>query len=101
MAKKSIIARNEKRKILASKFQAKREALLKIANDRSKALGEIFQARQALALLPRNSAPTRIANRCPITGRKRAFYRKFNMSRIVLRDLAGFGLLPGVKKASW
>jgi small subunit ribosomal protein S14 len=101
MAKTSIITRNEKRKRLAAKFQAKREELLKIAQDRSKPLGEIFQARQALALLPRNSAPTRVANRCPITGRKRAFYRKFNLSRLMLRKFASEGLLPGVKKASW
>jgi small subunit ribosomal protein S14 len=101
MAKKSVITRNEKRKKLAAKYQAKREKLLAKANDRSLSIAEVFQARQALALLPRNSAPTRVANRCPITGRKRAFYRRFNLSRIVLRDLAGAGLLPGVKKASW
>jgi small subunit ribosomal protein S14 len=101
MAKKSVIARNEKRKRLAAKYQAKREKLLAVANDRNLSIAEVFQARQELALLPRNSAPTRIANRCVVTGRKRAFYRKFKVSRIVLRDWAGAGLLPGVKKASW
>ena len=101
MAKTSVITRNEKRKRLAAKYQARREELLKIATDRSKSIGEVFAARQALALLPRNSSPTRICNRCEFTGRKRAYYRKFKVSRIVLRELASSGQLPGVKKASW
>jgi small subunit ribosomal protein S14 len=101
MAKVSIINRNKKRERLAKKYEVKRSELLVIATNRAADPGEIFAARQALDLLPRNSAPTRVCRRCEITGRKRAYYRKFKVSRIVLRELASSGQLPGVKKASW
>lgn len=101
MAKKSVIERNKKRMKLAQKYEAERKRLLQIATNRTGESAEIFAARQQLALLPRNSAPTRLCNRCEITGRKRAYYRKFKVSRIVLRELAASGQLPGVQKASW
>ena len=101
MAKVSIINRNKKREKLAKKYEVKRTGLLVIANNRLGDPAEIFAARQQLDLLPRNSAPTRVCRRCEITGRKRAYYRKFKVSRIVLRELASSGQLPGVKKASW
>jgi small subunit ribosomal protein S14 len=101
MAKKSIINRNKKREKLAKKYEAKRIELLAIASNRAGDPAEIFAARQQLHLLPRNSSETRICRRCEISGRKRAYYRKFKVSRIVLRELASSGQLPGVKKASW
>jgi small subunit ribosomal protein S14 len=101
MAKTSVITRNEKRKRLAAKYQARREELLKIARDRSKSIAEVFAANQALALLPRNSAPTRIRNRCLLTGRGRAYSRKFGLSRTAFRALGSQGLIPGLTKASW
>lgn len=101
MAKKSAIENNERRKRLVKRYAAKRAALLEVANDRDKPMEERFQARLKLAKLPRNSAKVRIRNRCGITGRPRGYHRKFNMSRISLRDLASDGLIPGVVKSSW
>ena len=101
MAKKSAVNRNEAVKALVAKYAAKREALKAIANDESLPLEERFDARLKLAALPRNSAPTRIRNRCELTGRPRAYYRKFRLCRIQLRDLANKGLIPGVVKSSW
>lgn len=101
MAKTSVITRNQKRERLAKHFEDKRKELLAVAKNRSADPAEVFEAYQKLALLPRNSSPTRVCNRCVITGRKRAYYRKFKVSRIVLRELASSGQLPGVKKASW
>ena len=101
MAKKSAINRNDKVKALVAKYAEKRAALKAIANDESLPLEERFDARLKLAALPRNSAPTRIRNRCDVTGRPRAYYRKFRLCRIQLRDLANKGLIPGVVKSSW
>lgn len=101
MAKKSAINRNEMVKGLVKKYAAKRDALKKIANDDSLPLEERFEARLKLAELPRNSSATRIRNRCEVTGRPRAFYRKLKMSRIALRDLASHGQVPGMTKSSW
>lgn len=101
MAKKSAVNRNEMVKKLVDKFAAKREALKAIANDDSLPLEERFEARLKLAKLPRNSAPTRIRNRCEVTGRPRAYYRKMHMSRIALRKLGNEGQIPGLTKASW
>jgi small subunit ribosomal protein S14 len=102
MAKKSVINRNKKREKLAKKYETKRLDLLEtIAKNKDNDPAVVFEAYQQLALLPRNSAPTRICRRCELTGRKRAYYRKFKVSRIVLRELASSGQLPGVKKASW
>ncbi len=101
MAKKSAVNRNEAVKALVAKYAAKRAALKATANDESLPLEERFDARLKLAALPRNSAPTRIRNRCEVTGRPRAYYRKLRMSRISLRDLASQGLIPGMVKSSW
>lgn len=101
MAKIGSIERNEKRKRLAKKFANRRAKLKAIALDESKPLEERFEARLKLAELPRNSSPTRYRNRCEITGRPRAFYRKLRVSRIALRELASNGQAPGVVKSSW
>jgi len=101
MAKKSSIEKNNRRRRLVKKFAAKRLELLTVANDESKAMEERFEARLKLAELPRNSAPTRVRNRCEITGRPRAYYRKLGMSRIALRELGSKGLIPGLVKSSW
>ncbi|MCB0702857.1 MAG: 30S ribosomal protein S14 [Candidatus Kapaibacterium sp.] len=89
MARKSVIARNEKRKRLVSKYAEKRAAL--------KEAGDF----EGLQKLPRNSSPTRVVNRCSVTGRSRAVYRKYGLTRHVFRQLALEGKLPGIKKASW
>ena len=101
MAKLSSVNKNERRKKLVEKTQAKREKLLAKANDKSLDDTERLIARLKLAELPRNGNPTRIRNRCELTGRSRAYYRKFRLSRIMLRDLANKGLIPGVTKSSW
>jgi len=101
MAKKSAVERNLKRQRLSEKYSAKRAALKAIARDTSKPVEERFDAQLKLAGLPRNSAPTRVRNRCLITGRPRAYYRKLKMSRIALRQLASHGLIPGMVKSSW
>ncbi|MBT6513059.1 MAG: 30S ribosomal protein S14 [Alphaproteobacteria bacterium] len=101
MAKKSAIEKNNKRKRLVERYAAKRAALLEIANNRELPIEESFQARLELSKLPRNSAKVRIRNRCGVTGRPRGYHRKFNMSRVSLRELASDGLIPGVVKSSW
>ncbi|MEX1147156.1 MAG: 30S ribosomal protein S14 [Sphingomonadales bacterium] len=101
MAKKSAIEKNNKRIAMARKTAAKRTRLKAEAKDKSLSPEEQFQARMKLAAMPRNANPTRIRNRCQVTGRPRAVYRKFKMSRISLRDLASAGLIPGVVKSSW
>jgi small subunit ribosomal protein S14 len=101
MAKKSAIERNKKRTRLAKKFAAKREALKAQAKDQSLSPEERFNARIKLAQLPRNSAPVRIRLRCRLSGRPRGNYRKFQISRIALRELALAGEIPGMVKSSW
>ena len=101
MAKKSAVERNDKRRRLVKKYAARRAALLVKARDREQPIEERFQARLKLAKLPRNSSHVRVRNRCGITGRPRGHNRKFNMSRVSLRELASQGLIPGVVKASW
>ena len=101
MAKTSQINRNKKRVAMVARYAAKREALKTRAEDMSLAPEERFAARMKLAKLPRNSAPGRIHNRCEMTGRPKAYYRKLKLSRITLRDLANFGQIPGMTKASW
>ena len=101
MAKKSAVNRNEMVKRLVAQQADKRTALKAIANDESRPLEERFEARLKLAALPRNGAPTRIRNRCELTGRPRGYYRKFRLARVMLRDLANKGLIPGVVKSSW
>jgi len=101
MAKKSAVNRNNMVKRLVKQYAAKREALKAIANDEARPLEERFEARLKLAELPRNSSKTRIRNRCDLTGRPRAYYRKLKMSRIALRDLGSAGQIPGLVKSSW
>ncbi len=89
MARKSLIARDEKRRKLYDKYKAKREEL--------KANGDY----EELQKLPKNSSPVRLKNRCMFTGRSRGFHRKFGVSRLVLREMALRGEIPGLKKSSW
>ena len=88
-------------KRLVKQYAGKRDALKAIANDDARPLEERFEARLKLAELPRNSSKTRIRNRCDVTGRPRAFYRKLKMSRIALRELGSAGQIPGLVKSSW
>ena len=101
MAKKSAVNRNLRVQALVKQYAAKRDALKAIAVDENLPLEERFEARLKLAELPRNSSKTRIRNRCQVTGRPRAYYRKLKMSRISLRDLGSAGLIPGLVKSSW
>ena len=101
MAKQSSINKNERRKKLVQKQAAKYAKLKAIANDESKDETERLMARLKMAELPRNGNPTRVRNRCELTGRTRAVYRKFRLSRIMLRELGNKGLIPGLTKSSW
>jgi len=101
MAKKSMIERELKRERLVAQYAAKRAALKEIANDESKSMEERFKARLTLAKLPRNSSPSRLHNRCQLTGRPHAYYRKLKVSRIMLRELGSNGEIPGLVKSSW
>ncbi len=101
MAKKSSIEKNNRRKQLVAKFAAKRADLKAKALDERLPLEERFEARIALAKLPRNSAVNRVRNRCEISGRPRAYYRKLRMSRIALREYGAAGMIPGLVKSSW
>ena len=101
MAKLSSINKNERRKKLVKKNAGRYVRLKAIANDKSKDDTERLIARLKLAEIPRNANPTRVRNRCEVTGRSRGYYRKFRLSRIMLRELANKGLIPGVTKSSW
>lgn len=101
MAKTSSIERNKKRERMAKKFEGRRARLKATALDESLPLEERFAARLKLAQLPRNASPTRIRNRCELSGRPRGFYRKLKLSRIALRELASKGQIPGMVKSSW
>jgi small subunit ribosomal protein S14 len=101
MAKTSQVNRNAKRMKMAVRDKAKRTALKTIIKDRDLPVEDRFEASVKLAQLPRNGSPTRIRLRCELTGRSRANYRKFRLSRIALRDLASAGQIPGMVKASW
>lgn len=101
MAKTSQINRNAKREKLVARYAAKRAALKAITEDMSIPEDERFEAVLKLAKLPRNSSKTRIHHRCELTGRPKAYYRKLRLSRIALRELANFGQIPGMTKASW
>jgi small subunit ribosomal protein S14 len=101
MAKTSSIEKNNRRRKLAKSYSGRRSRLKAIAQDKNKPMEERFAAVLKLAELPRNSSPTRIRNRCEVTGRPRAFYRKLKMSRIALRELGSKGLIPGLVKSSW
>jgi small subunit ribosomal protein S14 len=101
MAKKSSIEKNERRRRMSKTAAPRRAKLKAIAKDKDRPLEERFAATLKLAQMPRNSSPTRIRNRCEVTGRPRAFYRKMKMSRIALRELGSKGLIPGLVKSSW
>ena len=101
MAKKSSVEKNNRRIKMAKQFAAKRAKLKDMAGDDRLSPEDRFNARLKLAKLPRNSSATRIRNRCQVTGRPRAYYRKLKMSRISLRDLGSAGLIPGLVKSSW
>ena len=101
MAKTSAIEKNKRRMRLAKKFAAKRADLKAKAVDQNLSDQDRFAARLKLAELPRNSSPTRIRNRCEMTGRPRGYYRKLKMSRIALRKMGNDGKIPGLVKSSW
>jgi small subunit ribosomal protein S14 len=101
MAKTSSVEKNNRRRKLADQYAAKRKVLKAIIMDQSKPMEERFRAQLKLAALPRNSAKIRIRNRCEVTGRPRAYYRKLKVSRIALRDLGNNGQIPGLVKSSW
>ena len=101
MAKTSSIEKNNRRKKLAKQYSAKRAKLKALSKDQSVPAEERFGAQLKLAALPRNSAKIRIRNRCEVTGRPRAYYRKLKVSRIALRDLGNNGQIPGLVKSSW
>lgn len=101
MAKTSSVEKNERRRRLAAQHAAKRKRLKDIVQNKSLPIEERFAAQLKLAEMPRNSAKSRIRNRCEVTGRPRAYYRKLKMSRLALRELANLGLIPGMVKSSW
>jgi len=101
MSKKSSIEKNNRRRRMAKKFSGRRARLRAITRDRNRPTEDRFAAALKLAELPRNSAPSRIHNRCEVTGRPKAYYRKLRMSRIALRELGAKGLIPGLLKSSW
>ena len=101
MAKTAVINRNEKRRKTVKKFEVKRAALLAIINDFKQPEDERMAARMQLQRLPRNASPTRVRNRCKLTGRPRGVYRKFGLGRNKLREFAMRGEVPGIVKASW
>ena len=101
MAKTSSVEKNNRRKRLAKKFAGKRGRLKAIAENKTLPMEERFTAQLKLAQLPRNSSPNRVRNRCEVTGRPRAYYRKVKMSRLALREMANQGLIPGMVKSSW
>jgi small subunit ribosomal protein S14 len=101
MAKTSMVQRELKRQRLVAQYAERRAKLKAIATDESQSTEDRFKARLKLAKLPRDSSATRLHNRCLITGRPKAYYRKLKMSRIALRDLASHGEIPGMVKSSW
>ena len=101
MAKTAVINRNEKRRKTVKKFEVKRSALLAIINDFKQPEDERMEARMQLQKLPRNASPTRVRNRCTLTGRPRGVYSKFGLGRNKLREIAMRGEIPGMTKASW
>ncbi len=101
MAKKSQINRDNRRLKLIAKYADQRAVLRKILKNPNATIEEKLEAQNGFAKLPRNSCPTRKNNRCAISGRSKAYYNKFGISRIALRELALRGQLPGVRKSSW
>lgn len=101
MAKVSSVQKNLRREQMVAQYKGRRTHLKALARDESLSHEERFTARLRLSELPRNSSPVRIRSRCLLTGRPRAVYRKFKLSRIALRSLASSGLIPGMTKSSW
>ncbi|MBA2337068.1 MAG: 30S ribosomal protein S14 [Acidimicrobiia bacterium] len=101
MAKKSMINKNNRRRELVDRYAGRRAELILVIKDPERSYEEKREAYQALAKMPRDASATRYRNRCGVSGRPRAYFRKFGMSRIALRQLAHNGELPGVRKASW
>jgi small subunit ribosomal protein S14 len=101
MAKLSLINRDMKRRALVKKYQKKRDALLEIVNNMKASEEDRFAARLKLQQLPRNANPTRLRNRCAVTGRSRGYFRKFGLGRNKLREFVMRGEVPGMVKASW
>lgn len=101
MAKTSSMEKNKRRRKLSAQYAGKRKRLKELANDLKKPAEERFAARLKLAEMPRNSSPTRIRNRCELTGRARGYYRKLKLCRNQLRELASQGRIPGMVKSSW
>jgi small subunit ribosomal protein S14 len=101
MAKKSSVEKNNRRKRMVKRYSSRRAKLKAIVHDKTLPVEERFAATLKLAELPRNSSKTRVMNRCELTGRPHAVYRKHRLSRIALRDLGNMGLIPGLVKSSW
>lgn len=101
MAKVSAVEKNKRRRKLVARDADKRAALKAVIMDQDRPIEERFQASLKLAELPRNGSKTRIRNRCEVSGRPRAYYRKLGMSRIALRELGNLGKVPGIVKSSW
>ncbi len=101
MAKKSQVLRDEKRRRLITKHAERRAELRKRLNDPEVSVEEKYEIQAAFAKLPRNSCPTRLTRRCRVSGRSKAVYRKFGLSRIALREMTLRGELPGMRKSSW
>jgi small subunit ribosomal protein S14 len=101
MAKKSAVQRNEKRKRMIQQYAHKRAELKAIVKDQELSFEERLEAQEKLNKLPRNSSKIRHRNRCGLTGRPRGYYRKFDLSRIAVRELGNFGQIPGLTKSSW
>jgi small subunit ribosomal protein S14 len=101
MAKKSSIEKNNRRRKMAKQARGRRDRLKAIIMDKTRPVEERFAASLKLAEMPRNSSPTRIRNRCEMSGRPRAYYRKHKLSRIALRELGSKGMIPGLLKSSW
>ena len=101
MAKVSAVEKNKRRRKLVDQYAGKRAELKKTIMDQSLPMDERFRAQLKLAKLPRNSSKTRVRNRCEVSGRPRAYYRKLSMSRVALRELGNLGKIPGLVKSSW
>jgi small subunit ribosomal protein S14 len=101
MAKTSKIAKNNRRKVLVDRYAERRAELVKVIKDPEASYEDKREAYASIAKMPRDASATRYRNRCNVSGRPRAYFRKFGLSRIALRDMAHRGELPGIRKASW
>ncbi len=101
MAKKAMIEREKRRRRLMQRFADKRAELKRLMASLERTDDKFYEAQRKLAKLPRNSSPVRLRNRCCVTGRPRAYLRKYRISRITFRELASTGKIPGITKSSW